>query len=60
MVAASSPDLAARAFSRVENGPYNGAIEPTAMPTASRGAWYSCMRTEEPVHVIGNGEEDED
>jgi len=38
----------------------SGAIELTATPTASRGAWYSRVRTEEPVHVIGNDEEDED
>ncbi|KAI0249682.1 hypothetical protein BJV78DRAFT_1324829 [Lactifluus subvellereus] len=38
----------------------SGAIELTTTPTASRGAWYSRVRTEEPVHVIGNDEEDED
>ena len=38
----------------------SGSIELTATPTASRGAWYSRVRTEDPVHVIGNDEEDED
>jgi hypothetical protein len=40
-----------------------GAIELTATPTgaASQGAWYSRVRTEDPMHVIGDddgGEED--
>jgi hypothetical protein len=38
----------------------SGAIELTSTPSASRGAWYTRVRTEEPVHVIGNDEEDED
>ncbi|KAH9958845.1 hypothetical protein BC827DRAFT_1217377 [Russula dissimulans] len=43
----------------------SGAIELTATTTSSRerarGAWYSRVRTEEPVaHVIGNDEEDEE
>ncbi|KAH9964406.1 hypothetical protein BJV74DRAFT_870509 [Russula compacta] len=44
----------------------SGAIELAATPrtttrTASRGAWYSRVRTEEPErHVIGNDDEDED
>jgi hypothetical protein len=48
------------------DGPSSGAIELTATPTtrtrtASRGAWYSRVRTEEPErHVIGNDDEDED
>jgi hypothetical protein len=41
-----------------------GAIELTATPTraaASQGAWYSRVRTEDPMHVIGEeDEEDED
>lgn len=44
----------------------SGAIELTATPrtttrTASRVAWYSRVRTEEPErHVIGNDEDEED
>jgi hypothetical protein len=37
-----------------------GAIELTATRTASRGAWYSRVRTEDPMHVIGEEDEDED
>jgi hypothetical protein len=39
-----------------------GAIELTATPTASRsrGAWYSRVRTEEPMHVIGENDEGEE
>ncbi|KAI9510563.1 hypothetical protein F5148DRAFT_566738 [Russula earlei] len=39
----------------------SGAIELTAAGTRQppSGAWYSRVRTEEPVHVIGNDEEDE-
>jgi hypothetical protein len=36
-----------------------GAIELTAARTASRGAWYSRVRTEEPMHVIGEEEEED-
>ena len=42
----------------------SGAIELTATPSASRGgAWYSRVRSEEPMHVIGaddEGEEEEE
>ncbi|KAI0297478.1 hypothetical protein B0F90DRAFT_1634350 [Multifurca ochricompacta] len=39
----------------------SGSIELTATPTASRGAWYSRVRSEEsPAHVIGNDDEDEE
>ena len=39
-----------------------GAIELTATPTgtASRGAWYSRVRTEDPMHVIGENDEGEE
>ena len=37
-----------------------GAIELTATPSASRGAWYSRVRTEDPMHVIGENDEEED
>jgi hypothetical protein len=39
-----------------------GAIELTATPTSSRsqGAWYSRVRSEEPMHVIGENDEGED
>ena len=40
-----------------------GAIELTATPTrrtASRGAWYSRVRTEDPMHVIGEDDEGEE
>lgn len=37
-----------------------GAIELTATPTAPRGGWYSRVRSEVPMHVIGNEEEDEE
>jgi len=38
----------------------SGAIELTATSTPSR-AWYSRVRTEEPVaHVIGNDEDEEE
>ncbi|KAI0271119.1 hypothetical protein BGY98DRAFT_923067 [Russula aff. rugulosa BPL654] len=39
-----------------------GAIELTATRTrtASRGAWYSRVRTEDPMHVIGEDDEGED
>ncbi|KAH9169467.1 hypothetical protein EDB89DRAFT_1985193 [Lactarius sanguifluus] len=37
----------------------SGAIELTATPSASRGRWYSRVRSEEPMHVIGH-DEDED
>ena len=36
-----------------------GAIELMATPTASR-AWYSRLRTEEPMHVIGENDEGEE
>ena len=35
-------------------------IELTATPTAPRGGWYSRVRSEEPMHVIGNEEDEED
>lgn len=52
-------DGGARARSRA-HAP--GAIELTATPTASRarGAWYSRVRTEEPMHVIGENDEGEE
>jgi len=41
-----------------------GGIELTAAPTrtrtSSRGAWYSRVRTEEPMHVIGENDEGEE
>ncbi|KAI9440867.1 hypothetical protein H4582DRAFT_1939818 [Lactarius indigo] len=37
----------------------SGAIELTAAHTTPRGGWYSRVRSEEPMHVIGN-DEDED
>ncbi|KAH8989472.1 hypothetical protein EDB92DRAFT_1947422 [Lactarius akahatsu] len=37
----------------------SGAIELTATPSAPRGGWYSRVRSEEPMHVIGH-DEDED
>jgi len=39
-----------------------GAIELTATPTrsASQGAWYSRVRTEDPMHVIGENDEGEE
>jgi hypothetical protein len=37
-----------------------GAIELTATPTAPRGGWYSRVRSDEPMHVIGNEEDEED
>jgi hypothetical protein len=37
-----------------------GAIELTATRTASRGAWYSRVRTEDPMHVIGEEDEEDD
>jgi hypothetical protein len=41
-----------------------GGIELTATPTrtrtSSRGAWYSRVRTEEPMHVIGENDEGEE
>ena len=39
-----------------------GAIELTATRTrtAARGAWYSRVRTEDPMHVIGEDDEGED
>jgi len=38
----------------------SGEIELTATPNASRGRWYSRVRSEEPMHVIGNEEDEED
>lgn len=38
----------------------SGEIELTAAPTAPRGGWYSRVRSEEPMHVIGNEEDEED
>jgi hypothetical protein len=39
-----------------------GAIELTATPTrtGSQGAWYSRVRTEDPMHVIGENDEGEE
>jgi len=43
-------------------GHASGAIELTATPTrtASQGAWYSRVRTEDPMHVIGENDEGEE
>jgi hypothetical protein len=38
----------------------SGAIELTATPTRSQGAWYSRVRTEDPMHVIGENDEGEE
>ena len=39
----------------------SGAIELTATPTTRRGGgWYSRVRSEEPMHVIGNEEDEEE
>ena len=39
-----------------------GSIELTTTPTrtASQGAWYSRVRTEDPMHVIGENDEGEE
>jgi hypothetical protein len=37
-----------------------GEIELTTTRTTPRGGWYSRVRSEEPMHVIGNEEEDEE
>lgn len=38
----------------------SGGIELTATSTAPRGGWYARVRSEEPMHVIGNEEDEED
>ena len=37
-----------------------GEIELTTTSTAPRGGWYSRVRSEEPMHVIANEEDEED